>query len=193
MAPERRFNKPFQKNNGGSFRRDNGPRFGNKPQFGNSQGPARMYETNCAKCGNTCEVPFRPTGERPVYCRDCFNGKKDAPRGEYTPRDEKPRFAPRNERPMNDFRSAPREAAPDPRIDALKRDVDAMSRKLDTIISMMGTTPLQQTVAEVSATAEREKAERPSKKKVNPAAKAQAKAQAKAAPKKAKPAAKKKK
>ncbi len=192
MAPERRFNKPFQKNNSGGFRRDNGPRFGNKQQFGNSHGPARMYETNCAKCGNSCEVPFRPTGERPIYCRDCFTGKKDAPRGEYAPRDERPRFAQRNERPMNDFRSAPREAAPDPRIDTLKRDIDAMSRKLDTIISMMGATPLQQTVAEVSAIAEREKAERPAQKKGKPAKTAK-KAQAKAAPQKAKPAAKKKK
>ena len=32
----------------------------------------RMFKSTCAKCGNPCEVPFRPTGEKPVYCRDCF-------------------------------------------------------------------------------------------------------------------------
>jgi CxxC-x17-CxxC domain-containing protein len=31
-----------------------------------------MHEAICASCGKTCEVPFRPTGEKPVYCDDCF-------------------------------------------------------------------------------------------------------------------------
>lgn len=32
----------------------------------------------CAECGKECEVPFRPTGDRPVYCRDCFSARKDS-------------------------------------------------------------------------------------------------------------------
>lgn len=32
----------------------------------------RMYEATCADCGNDCEVPFKPTWERPVFCSDCF-------------------------------------------------------------------------------------------------------------------------
>jgi CxxC-x17-CxxC domain-containing protein len=31
-----------------------------------------MYEATCANCGNIATVPFQPTGERPVYCRDCY-------------------------------------------------------------------------------------------------------------------------
>ncbi|MCX6649853.1 MAG: hypothetical protein NTV61_10790 [Candidatus Bathyarchaeota archaeon] len=23
-------------------------------------------------CGKVCEVPFKPTAGRPVYCKDCF-------------------------------------------------------------------------------------------------------------------------
>lgn len=38
----------------------------------------RLYQVTCDKCGTDCEVPFRPTGERPVYCRPCL-GKGDAP------------------------------------------------------------------------------------------------------------------
>lgn len=34
-----------------------------------------MHRTTCAECGNSCEVPFRPTGEKPVYCSDCFGDK----------------------------------------------------------------------------------------------------------------------
>ncbi len=37
------------------------------------RGPRELTEVVCAACGVTTEVPFRPTGSRPVYCRDCFS------------------------------------------------------------------------------------------------------------------------
>ncbi|MDD3014724.1 MAG: zinc-ribbon domain containing protein [Candidatus Gastranaerophilales bacterium] len=36
----------------------------------------RMYDTICAGCGCETQVPFQPTGDRPVYCRDCYNKMK---------------------------------------------------------------------------------------------------------------------
>ena len=27
----------------------------------------------CSQCHKECEVPFKPTGDRPVYCSDCFS------------------------------------------------------------------------------------------------------------------------
>ena len=35
-----------------------------------------MHKVVCDKCGKSCEVPFRPTPGKPVYCDECF-GKKD--------------------------------------------------------------------------------------------------------------------
>jgi CxxC-x17-CxxC domain-containing protein len=35
-----------------------------------------MHSSTCAKCGQECQVPFKPTGEKPVYCRACF-GKNE--------------------------------------------------------------------------------------------------------------------
>ena len=32
----------------------------------------RMYSAICTECGNKCEVPFRPTGGKPIYCSNCF-------------------------------------------------------------------------------------------------------------------------
>lgn len=32
-----------------------------------------MYAATCAACGVETEVPFRPSGDRPVYCRECFS------------------------------------------------------------------------------------------------------------------------
>ena len=37
-----------------------------------------MHPAVCAECGKDTEVPFRPTGERPVYCSDCY--RQQAPR-----------------------------------------------------------------------------------------------------------------
>ncbi len=33
----------------------------------------RMFSATCAECGNPCEVPFRPTAGKPVYCKSCFD------------------------------------------------------------------------------------------------------------------------
>lgn len=31
-----------------------------------------FYEAICADCHKVCEVPFRPSEDRPVYCKECF-------------------------------------------------------------------------------------------------------------------------
>ena len=40
---------------------------------GGRTGTREMYPAVCANCGNETQVPFRPTGIRPVYCSDCFS------------------------------------------------------------------------------------------------------------------------
>jgi CxxC-x17-CxxC domain-containing protein len=41
------------------------------------QQPVRvMHKTICADCRKECEVPFKPTGDRPVYCKECFGKRK---------------------------------------------------------------------------------------------------------------------
>ena len=38
--------------------------------------PREMHKVTCADCGKETEVPFKPDGSRPVYCRDCFQKHK---------------------------------------------------------------------------------------------------------------------
>lgn len=62
----------------GNFNRDNRPSrrdFGRR-DFGG--GRPMMHRATCGDCGKECEVPFRPTGERPVFCNDCFRNHRDA-------------------------------------------------------------------------------------------------------------------
>ncbi len=91
--------------------------------------PMTMHPATCSSCGKPCEVPFRPTGEKPVYCRDCFAGRA-ALGGERSQR--------------KDFRS---ESHPDTRPfsvpapiqtsnkgnDELRKQIDSMNVKLDKL------------------------------------------------------------
>ncbi|MEK7105654.1 MAG: CxxC-x17-CxxC domain-containing protein [Patescibacteria group bacterium] len=43
-----------------------------------------LHDAICGDCGAACQVPFRPSGSRPVLCRNCF--KKDDAGGDRGPR-----------------------------------------------------------------------------------------------------------
>lgn len=50
-----------------------------RAQGGETAPQARpSFETVCAECGVTTTVPFRPRGDRPVYCRTCYTAKVPA-------------------------------------------------------------------------------------------------------------------
>ncbi len=36
------------------------------------QGRSDSYDATCAQCGVQTTVPFKPRGDRPVYCRACY-------------------------------------------------------------------------------------------------------------------------
>ena len=38
--------------------------------------PREMHKAVCAECKKDTEVPFKPSGDRPVYCRECFMKQK---------------------------------------------------------------------------------------------------------------------
>ena len=38
----------------------------------------QLYNVKCSNCGKDTQVPFKPSGDRPVYCRDCYMQKKNS-------------------------------------------------------------------------------------------------------------------
>ena len=40
-----------------------------------------LYEAICADCHKVCEVPFKPSEDRAVYCKECFARRKSLPAG----------------------------------------------------------------------------------------------------------------
>ena len=63
------YSKPFQ-------RFDNSQRFGRGGQDNNYR-ERSFTKAICADCKAECEVPFKPTGDRPVYCKECFAKHKE--------------------------------------------------------------------------------------------------------------------
>lgn len=57
-------------NRGG--RSGTGRSFGGRRDFNRGSDRPTLHKAICSKCGKECEVPFRPTGAKPVFCRDCF-------------------------------------------------------------------------------------------------------------------------
>lgn len=60
-CPDCRKARKQQQNSGGGF----GSRGGNRVQ-------REMHPATCAACGTETQVPFRPSGDRPVYCSNCY-------------------------------------------------------------------------------------------------------------------------
>jgi CxxC-x17-CxxC domain-containing protein len=62
-------------------KRDSGGRGfgGGKRSFGNRDGggPTMMHKAICSKCGKECQLPFRPSGNRAVFCSACFEIEKN--------------------------------------------------------------------------------------------------------------------
>jgi CxxC-x17-CxxC domain-containing protein len=46
--------------------------FGDRGSGGFERRPREMHDVTCDKCGKETQVPFKPTGDKPVLCSDCF-------------------------------------------------------------------------------------------------------------------------
>lgn len=62
----RQARKAMRGNSGGGGGREGG--------YGGG-GRREMFQATCSQCGQVAEVPFQPRGDKPVYCRDCFQSK----------------------------------------------------------------------------------------------------------------------
>jgi CxxC-x17-CxxC domain-containing protein len=54
--------------------REGRPNFRDRDSSSFDRGRRRVevHDVICDKCGKECDVPFKPTGNKPVLCRDCF-------------------------------------------------------------------------------------------------------------------------
>lgn len=125
--------KNKQSFNGQDYGRPNTGRQ-NFQHSGNKEGGrTQMFAATCADCHKQCEVPFRPVGDKPVYCKECFNKRRES-----APRDAgyKDSDSRSGNFPKQNFVSAKPQSS-GPQLDDLKWQMDAMNAKLDTLIQKL--------------------------------------------------------
>jgi CxxC-x17-CxxC domain-containing protein len=42
---------------------------------GRDNAQREMFPAVCAECGKSTTVPFKPTSDKPVYCKDCYQAR----------------------------------------------------------------------------------------------------------------------
>ena len=47
---------------------------------GGSRGSREMFRATCSSCGQEAQVPFQPSGDKPVYCSSCFEQRRGGTR-----------------------------------------------------------------------------------------------------------------
>jgi len=55
--------------------RPSGRRLGKGNFRRRDSGRREMHQAVCDKCGKDCEVPFKPSGDKPIFCSNCFERK----------------------------------------------------------------------------------------------------------------------
>ena len=125
---------------------------GGRPSFGGGnrggfrggdrdRGPVTMHKAICNECGKPCEVPFVPTQGKPVFCKDCFSGKKEMggnDRGASRPsfggdRFPKKDFGVYKTPPRTDFgNDVPKVTGED-----IKRQLESLNSKMERLINLL--------------------------------------------------------
>lgn len=49
-----------------------GRSFNSRDGFRGNSGPREMHKAVCSDCKKECEVPFKPTEGKTVYCKECY-------------------------------------------------------------------------------------------------------------------------
>lgn len=135
-------------NTGNKFRGGDGNRFSGQ-KFGNNKagnkgfrggsdsgsGRKEMHRAICDECGKNCEVPFKPTGDKPVFCSDCFKkrsggGNSGREKRDFKGGDSGMRTESREHNQQNVYRNS----------DFYRTQLDQINSKLDKILKVVSAT-----------------------------------------------------
>lgn len=128
---------------GGGERRKSGGFGGDRG--GRGGGSSELFKATCSACHKPCEVPFRPNGDKPVYCSACFNMKsRDEERGsaprEYGNRDNTRSARPEYAKPRREY-APQRDEAPrvvkDTGLEDVKRQLVTIESRLNRILDLL--------------------------------------------------------
>lgn len=100
-----------------------------------------MHDATCGQCGKSCQVPFKPSGSRPVFCGNCFNKEEYSAGKERRGSDaRRPSYQDRSsERSSYDSRSAGTGSG----TSSIDEQIKKINAKLDRILEAMQSLELE--------------------------------------------------
>lgn len=112
-------------------RRSGGGRDFKRRDFGNvgSDRPQMMHKAICSNCGKECEVPFKPNGSKPVFCRDCFQNNRSS---DSRPDNNYPRRSNSEDRDINQINRPVEQPQ-------YREQFETLNTKLDKILNLLAT------------------------------------------------------
>ena len=136
--------------------------FGGRPKFGGGGhdkrggfggernaraggGKPELFNTTCSTCRKSCDVPFRPSADKPVYCSACFDMKNkgdvrdDGARRDTFRKDTRPIRSEYQKSPR-DYQSAPSGATrgmQDSGLEDMKRQLATIESRLNRILDLI--------------------------------------------------------
>lgn len=143
---------------GGMDFKKKGADFGFKPKFGaNDRGgfkggdrggrsftprpQGEMFPATCSTCHKPCEVPFKPSSDKPVYCSACFGKKNQDETREFRGDDKRgDREFKKDARPQREER-APRfestQTSSDADVTEMKRQLSSLEGKMNRVLDLL--------------------------------------------------------
>jgi len=130
----------FKQDRGGHFGGGNRGGFGGRDRGGSNfprkswgggsrdRGPITMHPAVCDECKKPCEVPFRPTDGKPIYCNACFGGKREMRDDRGGDRFPRKSFDNYKAPVRNDFGNN----------DEIKKQLETLNTKIDQLIKTVG-------------------------------------------------------
>lgn len=116
------------------------PSFNDRGRSGGfSRGPVEMYQAVCDNCGKECQVPFRPTQGKPVFCSDCFRNQKEG--------SERPNFGDRRPDQLNQQPERREQPNNEAQFQVLNTKLDNILKILESVSEEVETESLEEEIA----------------------------------------------
>jgi len=122
-------------------------------------GRPELHDAVCDECGKDCRVPFRPSGNKPIYCSECFEKKGGRDSGRDSNRSRDRRDSPRRSFGDRDSRRPVQGGISDRSISQFVEKVETLNNKLDKIIDLLSS------IGEKKSKPVKEKKSKPAKEK----------------------------
>lgn len=124
----------------------------------NRGGRPTMHKAVCDACKSNCEVPFKPTGDKPIFCSDCFSKQGGG-------RSHDRHGGDRNRGPRSDNRGGSQDSQ------EILKGIKTLNYKLDELIKALGSNTPSEKASETKTTTKKKTpkkkvvAKKPTKKK----------------------------